>query len=245
MVPAKAPQAVLARLADRSGRKSLPPPLWTAPGAAFEQTRNESGSDRTAWPMTASLPASKYVLPRARPRCGDSAAAGITARARDTSCRVVRVVTEPGATQTDRRQLDAGRPHPMPLHAPPSDTVELAGRAHAVNSGLPRLGSQDTVSRTGSVSTRRAAREDLIAAALAHGLGAQVAADHEDERRDLEQDALPGRVDAEPQPDQYGSSTSIGVIGSQPVPCIVRAVLPTITTSTKPISTPVTISIFL
>ena len=38
---------------------------------------------------------------------------------------------------------------------------------------------------------------------------------------------------------------SSGVIGSQPVPCIVRAVWPTITTSTKPISTPVTISIFL
>jgi hypothetical protein len=35
------------------------------------------------------------------------------------------------------------------------------------------------------------------------------------------------------------------VIGSQPTPCIVRAVCPTITTSTKPISTPVTISMRL
>ncbi len=38
---------------------------------------------------------------------------------------------------------------------------------------------------------------------------------------------------------------SIGVIGTQPVPCIVRAVWPTITTSTNPMKTPVTISIFL
>ena len=35
------------------------------------------------------------------------------------------------------------------------------------------------------------------------------------------------------------------MIGSQPTPCIVRAVCPTITTSTKPIITPVTISIRL
>ena len=38
---------------------------------------------------------------------------------------------------------------------------------------------------------------------------------------------------------------SIGVIGSQPTPCIVRAVLPTMITSTTVSSTPVTISIFL
>jgi hypothetical protein len=35
------------------------------------------------------------------------------------------------------------------------------------------------------------------------------------------------------------------VIGSQPTPCIVRAVWPTMTTSTNPIMTPVTISIRL
>ena len=38
---------------------------------------------------------------------------------------------------------------------------------------------------------------------------------------------------------------SSGVIGSQPTPCNVRAVLPTITTSTTVSRTPVTISIFL
>ena len=38
---------------------------------------------------------------------------------------------------------------------------------------------------------------------------------------------------------------SIGVIGIQPTPCMVRTVLPTITTSTSAISTPVTISIRL
>ena len=45
------------------------------------------------------------------------------------------------------------------------------------------------------------------------------------------------------RPSQYGGSASIGVMGIQPVPCIVRAVCPTITTRTKPISTPVTTSI--
>jgi hypothetical protein len=38
---------------------------------------------------------------------------------------------------------------------------------------------------------------------------------------------------------------SIGVIGIHPVPCMVRAVWPTMTTSTKPISTPVTTSMRL
>ena len=46
-------------------------------------------------------------------------------------------------------------------------------------------------------------------------------------------------------PAQYGTSNGAGWIGSQPVPCIVRAVWPTITTSTTAISTPVAISIFL
>jgi hypothetical protein len=37
---------------------------------------------------------------------------------------------------------------------------------------------------------------------------------------------------------------SIGVIGSQPTPCIVRAVLPTMIASTAVSRTPVTMSIF-
>ena len=46
-------------------------------------------------------------------------------------------------------------------------------------------------------------------------------------------------------PAQYGSSTSSGVIGSQPMPCRVRAVVPTMTSRTKASSTPVAISIRL
>ncbi|CAA9529653.1 MAG: hypothetical protein AVDCRST_MAG13-4049, partial [uncultured Solirubrobacteraceae bacterium] len=43
-------------------------------------------------------------------------------------------------------------------------------------------------------------------------------------------------------PSHDGSSSATAVIGSQPVPCIVRAVWPTITTRTTPIRTPVTMS---
>jgi hypothetical protein len=46
-------------------------------------------------------------------------------------------------------------------------------------------------------------------------------------------------------PAQYGVWMSIGVIGTQPTPCMTRTVLPIITTSTAVSSTPVTISIFL
>jgi hypothetical protein len=46
-------------------------------------------------------------------------------------------------------------------------------------------------------------------------------------------------------PAQYGSCTSIGVIGSQPMPCSVRAVVPTMTSRTKARSSPVAISIRL
>jgi hypothetical protein len=45
-------------------------------------------------------------------------------------------------------------------------------------------------------------------------------------------------------PAQYGVSTSTGVIGTQPTPCMTRTVLPIITIRTAVNSSPVTISIF-
>ena len=58
---------------------------------------------------------------------------------------------------------------------------------------------QSARSRTGSGASIVLRANVAVAPALAQRLGGEVAADHEDERAELQQHALPGRVDAEPE----------------------------------------------
>ena len=72
-----------------------------------------------------------------------------------------------------------------------------------------------------------------------------VGTDDDEQRAELERDALIGREEAEPavRPQRQGERGRR--LGSQPRPCSTWAVLPTMTASTNAISTPVAISILL